>query len=64
MVYSTSGRPARLVSRDRIAAISDAEQTAIQFTSPSNAAVPMVANAVCAIVLSARIAAARSHLVL
>ena len=54
----TSGRPAMLISKDRMPANADAEPTAIQFTSPSTAEVPIVAIAVCAIVLIARTPAA------
>lgn len=56
---STSGRPATLVSRDKIPASADALATITQSTSPSTAAVLIVAAAVCATVLIARTAAAR-----
>ena len=41
-----SGRPATLVSRERIPASTEADATAIQLTSPSTADVPIVATAV------------------
>lgn len=47
-----------LVSRDRIPARMDADTTARTLTSLKSAAVPMVATAVCAIVRTARFAAA------
>jgi hypothetical protein len=47
-----------LVSKDRIPAKTDAEQTATQFTSPSTADVPIVAIAVWDTVLTARTPAA------
>jgi xanthine/uracil/vitamin C permease (AzgA family) len=53
--------PATLVSRLRMPDSNAAEPTAIQFTSPMTAAVPMVATAVCATVLIARTAAAWIH---
>ena len=58
---STSGSPATEVSRERIPARTEAEATAIQFTSPMNADVPTVATAVCATVFTARTPAAFSH---
>ena len=51
----------RKVSSERIAARSDAEPTTTQSTSLKSAVVPMVAIAVCARVLAARIPAYLSH---
>ena len=53
---------ATLVSSERIPASADALNTAIHGTSPSSAAVPIVATAVWATVLMARIPAALIHL--
>ena len=58
-----SGSPATLVSRLRTPARAAAEPTMTQFTSPSTAAVPMVAAAVCATVFSARTPAALIHVI-
>lgn len=57
-----SGSPAMLVSIDRIPAKREAEPTKPQLTAPMNAAVPMVAIAVCATVRIALTAAALNHL--
>ena len=57
----SSGRPATLVSRDSTPASADAEATRGQLTSPMAAAVPMVATAVWATVLTARTPAAFTH---
>lgn len=54
-VYYSSGKPATLVSTDKMPAKADAEHTANQLTSPITADVPTVAIAVCAIVFIARI---------
>ena len=57
----TSGSPATLVSKDKTPANTDALTTIFQSTAENTAAVPMVATAVCATVLIARIAAALNH---
>ncbi len=57
-VVLSSGSPATLVSRDNTPASAAAEATIAQLTSPRTAAVPIVATAVCATVLIARIPAA------
>jgi hypothetical protein len=54
----TSGRPATEVKRESTAARAAELATSTQFTSPIATAVPMVATAVCARVLTARIPAA------
>lgn len=57
----TSGSPATDVKSDKIPAKRDALTTIFQSTPDNIAAVPMVATAVCATVLIARIAAALNH---
>ena len=59
--FFTSGSPATDVSSDRIPASSAALPTMIQLTSPMTADVPMVATAVCATVLIARMPEAFSQ---
>ena len=54
----TSGMPATLVSRLKMPARTDEDSTSFQFTSPMAADVPMVATAVWATVLMARMPAA------
>ena len=56
-----SGKPATLVSRDNIPASTEAEMTNFTFIWPSAVAVPIVANAVCAIVLTALLPAHFAH---
>lgn len=63
-IYFNSGRPATLVSRDNSPAKAAAETTATQLTSPSTAAVPIVATAVCATVLTARTPAAYNQFII
>ena len=58
----TSGSPARLVSRQRTPDNTAAESTANQLTSSIIAVVPMVATAVCEVVLIARTPAALNHI--
>ena len=53
-----------LVSRDRMPARADADRTASQLTYSITAVVPMVAMAVCAMVLTARIRAAFQNFLL
>jgi hypothetical protein len=59
--FYSSGKPATLVSIDKIPAKREADPTASQLTSPIATLVPMVAIAVCAIVLTARIPAATNQ---
>lgn len=56
-----SGKPVILVSSDNIPASIDAEITNFAFICPSTVTVPIVATAVCEIVLIALIAAHLAH---
>jgi hypothetical protein len=64
LYLSTSGRPATLVSSDRIPASTEALATILQSTADRNAELPIVATAVCATVLIALTPAAFHHFVL
>ena len=61
LVGSTSGKPARDVQIDKIAARADVEHTSFQSTAPIVAVVPTVATNVCAAVFNALLAAAFAH---
>jgi hypothetical protein len=57
----TSGKPATDVKMDNTPANTDADATITQSTPPNTLAVPIVATAVCATVLIARIPAHFNH---
>jgi len=59
--FSTSSNPFIENKRDSIPAKIDADITTSQFTSVKSVDVPIVATAVCATVLTARIPAALNH---